>query len=120
MGIWASTGIAQSLVDSAPTLKGSSQGHVIRIFQISTHRQSGCELGNRDLHGPKQPRKIGCGRLTLEIWVSGKNDFLDSGVSQTLHQILDAKLIWAHAGNRRNCSTQHVIEAAELAGALDG
>src|SRR5580693_10666189 len=66
------------------------------------------------------PRKIGRGSFALDRRIGGNNDLIHLAVLDPPHQIGDAQLLRTYAVQWRDRPMQHVINAVEVFGLLDG
>ena len=84
---------------------------------------TGSPLASRETARPigdDQPGQVGRRRLALEVRVGGDDQLGDGAVHQPGHELLDPQVVGAHAVDRADRAAEHVVAAAELAGALDG
>jgi hypothetical protein len=76
--------------------------------------------GDGDTEGAEPLGEVVGGGLALDVGVGGHDDLLDLSPAHPLDQLGDAQLLGADAVDRRDGALEDVVEAAELAAALDG
>ena len=67
----------------------------------------------------QQPRQVERGRLAGHVRVGGQDDLAHLAARAAAEQLADAQVLGVRALERRQRAAQHVIAAAELAGALE-
>ena len=108
-------------IQQSPSLEGTTEGDLVGILQAATDRQTGGRVaGDPQTQGPQEPRKVRGGGLALEVRV-GRDDHLgDLAGGQPGHQLGEPQVVGADAFDEADGAAEHVVAAAELAGALDG
>ena len=103
----------------AAALEGPAQRHLVGVLEVAADGQAGGEARDPDLERRQQAAEVGRGRLALEVGVGREDDLLHGAVGEALHQRGDAQVVGTDAGDRADRAAEHVVEPAELAGALD-
>src|SRR5690554_6496087 len=96
-------------------LEGATERDLVGIFEITADREAGCEAGHAQVEVHEESRKIGLGRLTLEVRVGGDDVLGDRPIRQPLHQLTDAQIVWPDPVDRADGAAEHVVQAPELA-----
>ena len=92
---------------------------VVGVLEIAADRDAGGDA--RDAHAERlqQPRQVDRRRLAFDRRVGGEDHFLDAAGADARQQALDLQVVGPDALQRRDRAHQHVIQAAEAAGAID-
>ena len=106
--------------DGGAALERAAEGQLIGVLEVAADRQTAGQLAHAQAERGEHPDEVGGRRLALEVRIGGDDDLGDGAVLQARQQLLDAQLVGADAGDGTDRTTQHVIAAAEFAGALDG
>ncbi len=69
--------------------------------------------------GLQQPRQVDRRGLAFDGRIGGEDHFVDAAAGDARQQALDLQVVGADALQRRDRAHQHVIDAAEAAGAID-
>src|SRR6478735_9315327 len=113
-------GVGRSRVDASATFEGAPERDLVGVLEVAADGQAGRESGDRDADVAQQPAQVGGGGLALEVGVGGDDDLLDLPRGEPGHELADAQVVGADAVDRADRAAEHVVGAAELAGALDG
>src|SRR5512139_4131569 len=62
--MWSSSDIEQS-----PSLEGSAQSHLVGVFEVTAHRQPGCQAGDLQAHLAQEPGQVARRGLALEVGI---------------------------------------------------
>src|SRR3954453_17132384 len=109
-----------SVTSVSPSCECASQGHLVGVLEITAYRQSTRQTGHAQVHVLQESAEIGGGRVALDVGVGRQDDLGDGPVGEPPHQLPDAQLLGTDALQGRDRAAQHVVAAAELAGAFDG
>src|SRR5579859_4537227 len=108
------------LLHAAPSGQRVSKRNFVRIFEISAHGQPASESGNGDSKWLDESREVhGC-CVSLQVWIRGKNYFLNSFRAQPVKQLANFELFGADSFNRGQRPVQYMVLALVLAGPFDG
>ena len=108
-----------SVICGSPSCERSAQRHLVGVLQVAAYRQSTRQSRHAQADRLEHPGEIGRGRLTLEVGIGREDHLGDGAVGQPDHQLADPQLVGSDAVDRRDRAAEHVVAAAELAGALD-
>lgn len=108
------------MIEAPPALESPSQGDLVGILEISTHRQAAREASDPKAQGFEHAGEVGGGGLPLEVGIGGQDDLGDIAICQAHHQLFDAQVVGADAFDRTDGATQHVVATAKLARLFDG
>src|SRR3954453_22550239 len=109
-----------SPIDCSPPFEGSPQRDLVGVLEVATCRKSTRQTGQAQAHPGEHPGEVGRSGLPLEVRVGRQDDLRDGAVVEPAEQLLDAQLVRPDAFDRRDRTTEHVVAALELTGALDG
>ena len=96
---------------SAPR-QGPSEGHLIGVFDIATHRHAERETGNPSSARFEEPGQIEGGSFTLDVGIGRQDDLLDT--IEAVEETGDPKLVRADTPLGRESSHQDVVPTMEL------
>src|SRR5215468_9185305 len=107
-------------VKQPAALEGAAERHLVRVLQVTAHRQPAGRPGYPQPHRLDQPGQVGRGRLALEVRVGCQDQLGHGPVGQPRHEFTDPQVVRADPVDRADRSTEHVVPAAELADLLHG
>ena len=102
-----------------PSLERPPQGHLVGVLEVAADRQPRCQAGDPEAEHLEHPREVAGGGLALEVGVGRDDDLGDDAVAEPGEQLAHAQVVGADAVDRADRAAEHVVAAAELAGALD-
>src|SRR5262249_51907236 len=114
-----SSSVCWSDIKQPPSLKRSSERHLVGVLQIAADRKSTCWTGYPQAHWFHQPGEICRSRLTLEVGIGGEDEFDHRAVGESNHELAYAQIVRADAVDRADRAAEDVIATAKLARPLD-
>src|SRR5919198_2380676 len=101
--------------DLAAALEGPRERHLVRVLQITPHRETTGDPRDPDPERPEELREVERRRLALDVGVRRQDDLGRLTALEPREELLDLEIVGADAVERREGAEQHMVAPAVLA-----